>query len=525
MYFKRPKFKYGGEVEGLEKVRRQKYQAAGSVQPGPINFQTLGQARPFSFMNPFNQGIGRGLQQNDQIMYDDMPRPKPTVYEDEPTQYTDYVGGGQLRPTTGMEFLSPGYQARRDVQASTPMYDDMPRPKPTVYEDEETGIGQTRKRMQPGPIDFQVLGKAKPFGFMSPREQLKKAEQRRLSTDVEKGLGETTMEEIQKITPMYDEPGDKRSREDLVKAGIITPEEKDRLEGKVEPKETAVSGVSTEKAGKDDFDIADNLAKKQLLMSGKVLTDEEEKAALSGEAIPMYEKYLGPKEAETKRRAWLNVAKLGFRLMNKDVAEAGLESAADFEKLLAEQASLKKLAALKGLDYEKDVKIASLKLAAKEPSAYKQKMSTFKEGVLNMYPSLRKHPQYAKGFVDTLVASEGSYNTSVGKIINRDADYLVAQASGGMKIEGKEPDPYYFSISKFALADPNIDVRNNLQEIPLKGDKIDTSFQLTPGNYYFSKGLNDGFQIYKYTGDKTSTVGEGSKLFEEYKSPYGVQYR
>lgn len=521
MYFKRPKFKYGGEVEGLEKVRRQKYQAAGSVQPGTQSIPYI-RGGGFSFMNPFRQGIGRGFQENEQIMYDDMPRPKPTVYEDEP-QYTDYRNTGQFRPTTGMEFLSPSYQARRDVKASIPDYDDMPRPKPTVYEDE--GIGQVKKKMQPGPIDFQILGRAKPFAFMSPRAQLEKMEQRRLSTNVEKGLGETTMEEIKKTTPMYDEPGETKDRSDLVKAGIITPEEKNLLEGKAKPKETAVGGVSTEKAGKDDFEISDNLAKKKLLMSGKVLTDEEEKDALSGKAIPMYEKYLGPQEAETKRRAWLNVAKLGFRLMNKDVAEAGLESAADFEKVMAEEASLKRLAALKGLDYEKDVKIASLKLAAKEPSAYKQKMATFKEGLLNMYPSLKKHSVYADGLVNTFMTEEGPYNPSVGKRINRDADFLLAQQYGGVKPENREPDQYLNAIAKFALVDPKIDVRSNLREIPLKGDKLDTSFQLIPGNYYFSKGLNNGFQIYEYTGKEASTVGEGSKQFKEYTSPFGVQYR
>jgi hypothetical protein len=38
-------------------------------------------------------------------------------------------------------------------------------------------------------------------------------------------------------------------------------------------------------------------------MSGNVLSKEEEKAALSGEAIPMYEKYLGPKRSRNKKKS------------------------------------------------------------------------------------------------------------------------------------------------------------------------------------------------------------------------------
>lgn len=500
MFFKRPKFKYGGEAEGLEKVRRMNYQMGS---------------------NPFNQGIGLGFTPsqsilNERRMYDQGAFGRTRMQP----QRIDFQKLGSVSP---FGFMQPGY-SNQPVRQEPVYYDEM-------QDKNETGIGQVRSKMQPQRIDFQKLGSVDPFKFMSPRSQAQSykdaLERKRLVSATDPGIPETTMEQIAKSTPLGDfDKG--ASREDLVTSGVITKEEKKQLEGKPiegEITEQVTTGNDIEKAGKEDFDIADNLAKKQLLMSGKVLTDDEEKAALSGEAIPMYEKYLGPQEAETKRRAWLNTAKLGFRLMSKDVSEAGLESAEDFEKLIAEQASLKKLAALKGLDYEKDVKIAALKLANKEPSAYTQKMETFTNGVLQMYPELAKNPNYLKGFVDTTIASEGSYNTSIGAIINRDADYLVAQSQGGAKMEGIEPKPYYYTISKFALVDPNVDVRSNLQEIPTKGDKVDENFQLTPGYYYFSEALDGGKKIFQYTGDATTTVKNGSKLFEPYKSPLGIQYR
>ena len=133
----------------------------------------------------------------------------------------------------------------------------------------------------------------------------------------------------------------------------------------------------TETTGKDDFATADNLAAKNLNANpSKILSDAEKESALTGKDIPMFEKFLGPKEAEIKEKAYLAAAKAGFRLMKKDVATVGEAAIVDAEKILKEKADLERVAALKGLDFEKDVMLKQMQIDAailkKDPSKLEQ---------------------------------------------------------------------------------------------------------------------------------------------------------
>ena len=94
---------------------------------------------------------------------------------------------------------------------------------------------------------------------------------------------------------------------------------------------------------------------------------------------------------------------------------------------------------------------------------------------------------------------------------------------------GQNPPQYINSIAKFAFADPIVDVTTNLVELPLNSKgKIDESFVIEPGKYYFSKGLKGGKEIYKYTGGLEKVYGDvkdDSKAFDLYQSPIGLKIR
>ena len=79
--------------------------------------------------------------------------------------------------------------------------------------------------------------------------------------------------------------------------------------------------------------LADDNPAKALDEEELKLANKEAESGLTGKFIPMFEKYLSPQAAEVKRDAFLAVAKLGFRLMNQSVGEAGLASVEDFEKI------------------------------------------------------------------------------------------------------------------------------------------------------------------------------------------------
>ena len=99
----------------------------------------------------------------------------------------------------------------------------------------------------------------------------------------------------------------------------------------------------------------------------------------------MYEKFLGPKEAEIKRKAYLAAAKAGFRLMKKDVATVGEAAIVDAEKILKEKADLERVASLKGLDFEKDVMLKQMQIDAailkKDPTKLNQTIQFIQDNI------------------------------------------------------------------------------------------------------------------------------------------------
>ena len=128
-------------------------------------------------------------------------------------------------------------------------------------------------------------------------------------------------------------------------------------------------------------------------------------------------------------------------------------------------------------------------------------------------------------FIDGVAAQVrvkgGTYNFSLDKELYNDASTLMAFSTGGAKTPGLVPKNYHYEIAKFAYIDPNLDVNSNLIEIPTKGKnkELDQAFELQPGNFYFSEGLNNGKKIFQYTGDENLVLADGQNLFKEYVSP------
>ena len=140
----------------------------------------------------------------------------------------------------------------------------------------------------------------------------------------------------------------------------------------------------------------------------------------------------------------------------------------------------------------------------------------------SLYPDVS--PTYIDGVASQVRTKGGTYNFSLDKELYNDASTLMAFSTGGAKTQGLVPKRYHYEIAKFAYIDPNIDVNRNLIEIPTKPGKnnqrtLDQAFELQPGNFYFSEGLNNGKKIFQYTGDENLTLADGQNLFKEYVSP------
>ena len=133
--------------------------------------------------------------------------------------------------------------------------------------------------------------------------------------------------------------------------------------------------------------------------------------------------------------------------MNKSVAEAGIESVEDFEKITKEKRQLRALAAMKGLDFEKDIMIADKKLKiaaikAGKLDSYDKKSLELKNGLQALYPEVSS--TFIDGVAAQVRVKGGTYNFSLDKELYNDASTLMAFSTGGAKTQGLVPKRYHY---------------------------------------------------------------------------------
>ena len=520
MFFKRPSFKYGGQAEGINQPVRTNFSAGTNPnKTGSAFAKDIFESQAPTSFNVMNEGIAQGLQMK-----------QPNVAISGGSLDSSYLDSIFKKP------LSTANTGDATIAETMAMESNIRQPKMTKMSED---LGE-----DPLGSDFDTTEK---ITLPSGETQFVTKPKGELSDLAKANLGIISQQEYQQI--LAKQKSERQKQEDKIKAErdfkqTVTQAEKDF---KAPLKETNVAdefaditlGSAQDEKIANDLEanglkaLADDNPAKALDEEELKLANKEAESGLTGKFIPMFEKYLSPQAAEVKRDAFLAVAKLGFRLMNQSVGEAGLASVEDFEKIGKEKRQLRALAAMKGLDYEKDVVLADKKLRlslAKMGKAdnYDKKLREFKQGIISIYPELAANVGYLDILAADIRATEGTYNTSVGQAINRDAVTLFSRNTADYKT-GQNPPQYINSIAKFAFADPIVDVTTNLVELPLNSKgKIDESFVIEPGKYYFSKGLKGGKEIYKYTGGLEKVYGDvkdDSKAFDLYQSPIGLKIR
>ncbi len=463
MFFKRPSFKYGGEAEGIKQTVRKKFEAGSNPnRSGNAFVKDIFETQPATNFNVMNQGIGQGLQ---------MKQPSAAMpIADFDDSYLQSV----LQPKEKTPSINEG--------------------------DVELGLGQTKET---ATKSSEVLsGEKEPpglFGFKFDRP-----------IEKEDFLGETSKKLI--------EENKLRQKEEAQSFIDKRAEEKN-----VPDFDTSKLPQSTteEKSGTDDFATADNLAAKNLANNpGGVLTDLEKESALSGKDIPMFEKFLGPKEAEIKRKAYLAAAKAGFRLMKKDVATVGEAAIVDAERILKEKSDLKRVAALKGLDFEKDVMLKQMSIDAailkKDPSKLEQTIQFYTRQYKKMYGNKITDGE-ARTAAESFIATYGGSLTKGLIDAGKENAAILARNAGFPDATGK--DAQVFQKVGYTIASDPTGTLNaaNMFAIPTKeikekdesGKKTKKNvpdfndFAFTPGAFYYN--AEDG-TIFQYTGERTITT-------------------
>jgi hypothetical protein len=464
MFFKRPSFKYGGEAEGIKQTVRRKFEAGSNPnRSGNAFVKDIFETKPATNFNVMNEGIGQGLQ---------MKNPSAAMpIADFDDSYLQSV----LQPKEKTPSINEG--------------------------DVELGLGQTKET---ATKSSEVLsGEKEPpglFGFKFDRPIQK-----------EDFLGETSKKLI--------EENKLRQREEAQAFIDKRAEEKN-----VPDFDTSKLPQSTteEKTGQDDFATADNLAAKQLsnVDPSKILTEAEKEGALTGKDIPMFEKFLGPKEAEIKRKAYLAAAKAGFRLMKKDVATVGEAAIVDAERILKEKSDLERVAALKGLDFEKDIMLKQMSIDAailkKDPTKLNQTISFYKRQFKKMYGDKITDAE-ATTAAENFIATYGGSLTKGLIDAGKENAAILARNAGFPDATGK--DAQVFQKVGFTIASDPTGTLNaaNMFAIPTKEikEKDDSGkktkknvpdfndFAFTPGAFYYN--TEDG-TIFQYTGEGTITT-------------------
>jgi hypothetical protein len=464
MFFKRPSFKYGGEAEGIKQTVRRKFEAGSNPnRSGNAFVKDIFETKAPTSFNVMNQGIGQGLQ---------MKNPSAAMpIADFDDSYLQSV----LQPKEKTPSINEG--------------------------DVELGLGQTKET---ATKSSEVLsGEKEPpglFGFKFDRPIQK-----------EDFLGETSKKLI--------EENKLRQREEAQAFIDKRAEEKN-----VPDFDTSKLPQSTteEKTGQDDFATADNLAAKQLsnVDPSKILTEAEKEGALTGKDIPMFEKFLGPKEAEIKRKAYLAAAKAGFRLMKKDVATVGEAAIVDAERILKEKSDLERVAALKGLDFEKDIMLKQMSIDAailkKDPTKLNQTISFYKRQFKKMYGDKITDAE-ATTAAENFIATYGGSLTKGLIDAGKENAAILARNAGFPDATGK--DAQVFQKVGFTIASDPTGTLNaaNMFAIPTKEikEKDDSGkktkknvpdfndFAFTPGAFYYN--TEDG-TIFQYTGEGTITT-------------------
>ena len=464
MFFKRPSFKYGGQAEGIKQTVRRNFSAGTNPnRTGNAFVKDIFESKAPTSFNVMNQGIGQGLQ---------MKNPSAAMpIADFDDSYLQSV----LQPKEKTPSINEG--------------------------DVELGLGQTKET---ATKSSEVLsGEKEPpglFGFKFDRPIQK-----------EDFLGETSKKLIEE---------NKLRQKEEAQAFI----DKRAEEKNVPDFDTSKLPQSTteEKTGQDDFATADNLAAKQLsnVDPSKILTEAEKEGALTGKDIPMFEKFLGPKEAEIKRKAYLAAAKAGFRLMKKDIATVGEAAIVDAERILKEKSDLERVAALKGLDFEKDIMLKQMSIDAailkKDPTKLNQTISFYKRQFKKMYGDKITDAE-ATTAAENFIATYGGSLTKGLIDAGKENAAILARNAGFPDATGK--DAQVFQKVGFTIASDPTGTLNaaNMFAIPTKEikEKDDSGkktkknvpdfndFAFTPGAFYYN--TEDG-TIFQYTGKGTITT-------------------
>ena len=478
MFFKRPSFKYGGEAEGIKQTVRRNFSAGTNPnRTGNAFVKDIFETQPATNFNVMNQGIGQGLQ---------MKQPSAAMpIADFDDSYLQSV-------------LPP-----KDQSVTADAF-------PT-----EMGLGQTKK-IEDILSGSDTRGTEKTTPSSIEEFYKEKGEKLKKSGDY---IGELFSAE-----PYVDSEGQKRDRS----SGELVTEQISSVDKRAEEKNADTSALSQtsinqeQKAGQDDFATADNLAAKQLsnLDPSLILDQAEKESALTGKDIPMYEKFLGPKEAEIKRKAYLAAAKAGFRLMKKDAATVGEAAIVDAERILKEKSDLERIASLKGLDFEKDIMLKQMSIDAailkKDPTKLNQTIAFYKRQFLKMYGNKITDAE-ATTAAENFIATYGGSLTKGLIDAGKENAAILARNAGFPDATGK--DAQVFQKVGFTIASDPTGTLNaaNMFAIPTKEikEKDDSGkktkknvpdfkdFAFTPGAFYYN--TEDG-TIFQYTGKGTITT-------------------
>jgi len=484
MFFKRPSFKYGGQAEGIKQTVRKNFNAGtnpnrtGSAFVQDSLKSNIFESQAPTNFNVMNQGIAKGLQM----------RPNAAI-----------SAGGM--DTT---FLNNLLKKSKTVPASETGDASIA---------EQIALETTPKieKQRVTSADVQS-GKAEPpglggFKFKRPIQK-------------EDFLGDTSKKLIEE---------NKLKRKEEAQAFIDKRAEQKNVAEFDTSKVPNQNLIDTEKSAKDDFEAADNLAAKNLSLNPNNILDENEKqSALTGKDIPMYEKFLGPKEAEIKRKAYLAAAKFGVRLINMDAPAAIEAGIVDAEKLLKEKSDLTRIASLKGLEFEKDMMIQQMKLDAaalrKDPTKLEQTIQFYTRQYKKIYGNKISDAE-ARSAAESFVGTYGGSMTKGFIDAAKENAAILARNAGLPDAIGK--DAQIFNKVGYAIA---TDARNklnaaNMFAIPTKMVKDKETkkkepqpdfndFAFVPNAYYYNQ---DG-DIFQYVGDTTITTQETyNKAKEENK--------
>tara|TARA_R100001510_G_scaffold57480_1_gene65693 strand:- start:4238 stop:5701 length:1464 start_codon:yes stop_codon:yes gene_type:complete len=464
MFFKRPSFKYGGQAEGIKQTVRRNFSAGTNPnRTGNAFVKDIFESKAPTSFNVMNQGIGQGLE---------MKQPSAAMGM---ANFDDSYLSSVLQPKEKMISENLG---------------DASIAEQIAMESGSTAV-KTDKKEPPGIFGFK-------FDRPITGEDL---------------LGERGKEVLEEK---------RQAKRDEIQASIDARAEEKNVADFDTSKLPKDDLKDTETTGKDDFATADDLAAKNLANNpGGALTDLEKESALTGKDIPMFEKFLGPKEAEIKRKAYLAAAKAGFRLMKKDVATVGEAAIVDAEKILKEKADLERVAALKGLDFEKDMLINQMKIDAKllskDPSRLMQMENFYTQRFKAIYGDKITDAE-ARAAAQSYMASYGSSQTKGFIDAGKENAAILARNAGFPDATGK--DAQTFQKVGYAIATDPTGTLNaaNMFAIPtkettIKGDDGKKSKQTLPdfNDFAFTKGsyyYNTDGTIFEYTGETTITTLE-----------------